>query len=148
MFKRILVPLDGSPTSNKALVAALELARERGSLVRLVHSVDDYIYFTGYEYAGDVLKYTRGYGEKVLKDGSDIAASAGVPVEVRLLESRGQRLGDEIAEQAREFGADLVVVGTHGRRGVGRALLGSGAEQVIRVAPCPVLVVRSDAAEA
>jgi nucleotide-binding universal stress UspA family protein len=65
-----------------------------------------------------------------------------VPADTRLVESRGPRLGDAVAAEAREWEADLVVVATHGRRGLGRVLLGSGAEQVIRQAPVPVLVVR------
>jgi nucleotide-binding universal stress UspA family protein len=65
-----------------------------------------------------------------------------VSSDTRLVDRPGQRLGEAVAEEARSFEADLVVVGTHGRRGLGRALLGSGAEQVIRLAPVPVLVVR------
>ena len=61
----------------------------------------------------------------------------------RLQHSAGQRLGDTVADAARDWGADLVVLGTHGRRGVGRVLLGSGAEQVIRCASVPVLIVRN-----
>jgi len=59
-----------------------------------------------------------------------------------LAEIPGIRLGETVAIQAREWKADLIVVGTHGRKGLGRVLLGSGAEQVIRTAPVPVLVVR------
>jgi nucleotide-binding universal stress UspA family protein len=53
-------------------------------------------------------------------------------------------LGESVADEAADWGADLVVLGTHGRRGLGRVLLGSGAEQVIRLCPVPVLVVRGD----
>jgi nucleotide-binding universal stress UspA family protein len=66
-----------------------------------------------------------------------------VPAETKLVEGVGARLGEVVAEEARAWEADLVVVGTHGRRGVGRVLLGSGAEQVLRLAPVPVLAVRS-----
>ena len=142
MFKRILVPVDGSPTSTKALVAALQLARESGGRVRLVHSFDELAYLTGFEYSADLIRQTRGYAEKILKEGMDVAGSAGVPADTRLVDVPGQRLGEVIAGQAREFEADLIVVGTHGRRGLGRALLGSGAEQVIRLAPVPVLTIR------
>lgn len=142
MFKRILVPVDGSPTSDKALAAALQLARESGGRVRLVHSFDELVYLTGYEYSAELLQQTRGYGLKILQDGLVMAVAAGVPVDTRLVETFGDRLGDEMAEEARKFDADLVVVGTHGRRGVGRVLLGSGAEQIIRAAPVPVLAVR------
>ena len=143
MYKRILVPVDGSDTSKRALLAALQLARESGGQVRLLHVLDDLAYLSGYEYAGDVLKLAHEYAGKVVADAKEVATSAGVPAEAQLLEAPGKRLGDVVAEEARAWAADLVVVGTHGRRGLGRALLGSGAEQVIRMAPVPVLSVRS-----
>ena len=144
MFHRILVPVDGSATSNKALVAALQLAHERGGRVRLVHAFDELSYLTGYEYSPELIDQTRGFAEKVLQDGLEIARAVGVPADTRLMEVPGRRLGDLVAEEARRFEADMIVVGTHGRRGIGRVLLGSGAEQVIRLAPVPVLVIRGD----
>jgi nucleotide-binding universal stress UspA family protein len=54
------------------------------------------------------------------------------------------RLGEAVAREAQQWDADLIAVGTHGRRGLGRVLLGSGAEQIIRVAPVPVLVIRGE----
>ena len=145
MFHRILVPIDGSPTSTKALVTALQLARESGARVRLVYVLDELSYLTGYEYSPELMRHTRGYGEHVLKSGLDIAASAGVPADQQLVETLGLHLGEQVAAAARRFEADLVVVGTHGRRGVGRMLLGSGAEQILRLAPVPVLSVRGEA---
>lgn len=144
MFLRILVAIDGSPTSTKALVAALQLARESGGRVRLVHSFDELSYLTGYEISTDVLQQCRGYAEKVLQEGLEFARASGVPADTKLMETPGRRLGDQVAEEARRFEADLIVVGTHGRRGIGRVLLGSGAEQVIRLAPVPVLAVRGE----
>jgi nucleotide-binding universal stress UspA family protein len=143
MYKRILVPVDGSETSNKAAVAALQLAREAGGRVRLVHVLDELAYLTGYEYSADLLAVARDYAKKVLDDALAMAQSAGVPADTKLMEVPGGRLGELVAEEARSWDADLVVVGTHGRRGVGRVLLGSGAEQVLRLAPVPVLAVRS-----
>lgn len=143
MFKRILVPVDGSETATKALVAALQLAREADGRVRLIHSLDELAYLSGYEFAGDVLGVARGEAERVLQEALDIAKASGVPADSRLVEVPGRRLGEVIAEEARAWEADLVVVGTHGRRGVERVLLGSGAEQVIRMAPVPVLSVRA-----
>lgn len=142
MFKRILVPVDGSGTSNRALAVALQLAREWGSNVRLVHALDEFAYFSAYEYSSELLRVAREQAEKVLQDGLEAAKSSGVPADSRLMDAPGQRLGDLVADAARGWEADLVVVGTHGRRGLGRVLLGSGAEQVIRNAPVPVLTVR------
>jgi nucleotide-binding universal stress UspA family protein len=142
MFKRILVPVDGSDTSTKALVAALQLAREANGRVRILHSFDELAYLSGYETGVDVLQIARDGAGKLLRNLMDVAKASGVPADSRLVELPGQRLGDIVAEEAQAWEADLVVVGTHGRRGVGRVLLGSGAEQVIRRAPVPVLTIR------
>jgi len=142
MYKRILVPVDGSDTSNKALVAALQMARDSGGRVRLLQVFDELAYLSGFEMTPEVLQSARDYAQKVLDDTLAMANSAGVPADTRLVETVGLRLGELVADEARAWEADLVVVGTHGRRGVGRVLLGSGAEQVLRLAPVPVLAVR------
>lgn len=145
MYKRILVAVDGSETSNKALVSALQLAREAGGRIRAIHVFDMMAYMTGYEFSPSVLEQAQAAARKAVGDALEIARSAGVPAEGDLVDEPGRRLGDVVADQARAFDADLVVVGTHGRHGFARALLGSGAEQVIRLAPVPVLVVRAKA---
>ena len=146
MFKRILVPVDGSDTSKKALAAALELAHDSNGRVRLFHAVDELAYVTGFEYSADVVKIAQQASAKVLEEAAAMATAAGVPCESELIEFPGQRLGDTVAEAARHWEADLIVVGTHGRRGLGRVILGSGAEQIIRVAPTPVLTIRGQEA--
>lgn len=143
-YRRILVPVDGSPTSNKALVAALNIARDGDGRVRLVHVLDELTYLTGFEASGEVFTLLRQAGERVLADAAEVARSAGVNAEMQFIDEAGVRLGDAVARAAGEWEADLVVVGTHGRRGVQRALMGSGAEQIIRLAPVPVLVIRAD----
>ena len=143
-YRRILVPVDGSPTSNKALVAALDMARDVDARVRLVHLIDELAFVTGFEASAEVLPLIRQDAERVLNEAAEIARAAGVTVETQLLDRPGQRLGDCIANEAADWDADLIVVGTHGRHGVQRALLGSGAEQIIRLAPVPVLVIRGD----
>jgi len=147
MYQRIIVPIDGSQTSNHALAAALGLARESGGRVRLIHVVEEMAYLTGYDqfggYAGDLLKVMRETGASVLAGGLAKAQEAGVPADQLLCDNLGERLPEVVAEEARRWNADLIVVGTHGRRGVGRILMGSGAEQIVRMAPVPVLVIRS-----
>lgn len=143
-FRRIVVPVDGSPTSNKALVAALQIARDAGGSVRLVHVMDALSYVTGFEAGPIVLEAAHEGAERVLVAALEIANSAGVTAQTQLIDRPGERLGDCIAREARDWKADLVVVGTHGRRGVSRMLLGSGAEEVIRLAPVPVLVIHGD----
>jgi len=142
MYKRILVPVDGSECSSKALVAALQLANESGGRVRLVHDLDQLAYLSGFEFTTDVLQAAREFSQKVLDDALAIAKAAGVPADTKLMDAPGGRLGEMVTEEARQWEADLVVVGTHGRRGMSRVLLGSGAEQVLRLAPVPVLAVR------
>jgi nucleotide-binding universal stress UspA family protein len=143
-YRRILVPVDGSPTSNKALVAALQIARDGGGSVLLVHAIDELAYLTGFETSTDVLTLVRQGGERVLADAKEIATAAGVQAQTRFLDEPGLRLGESIAKEATDWKADLVVTGTHGRRGISRVLLGSGAEQIIRHAPVPVLVIRGE----
>jgi nucleotide-binding universal stress UspA family protein len=143
-YRRIMIPVDGSPTSNQALVAALQIARDSGGRVRLVHVVDAFAYLTGFEASAVVYEEIRKGAQRVLTAALEIANAAGVPVDTMLVDEPGRRLGECIADEAGKWEADLVVVGTHGRRGIARALLGSGAEQVIRLSPTPVLVIRGD----
>jgi nucleotide-binding universal stress UspA family protein len=151
MYKRILMPVDGSHSSNKALIAALQLARDANAQVRLIHVVDELAYLSGYEayfsYSAELLEIAQKIGKKILDDAMAIAQAAGVEVDQILLENIGEHLGETIADAAKRWDADLIVVGTHGRRGVGRFFLGSGAEQIIRLAPVHVLVVRSPESE-
>ncbi|MEO7886893.1 MAG: universal stress protein [Polaromonas sp.] len=151
MFKRILIPVDGSDTSNHALVAALQMARETSASVRLVHIVNEMAYLGGIDpygtYSADLTGMMREGGAKVLTDAMAIAQSAGIEASQALLDEPGQRLGASVAEAVKFCGADLVVVGSHGRRGIGRVLLGSGAEQILRLAPVPVLVIRHSDSE-
>jgi nucleotide-binding universal stress UspA family protein len=143
-YSRILVPVDGSPTSNKALVAALNIARDGDGRVRLVHAVDELAFVTGFEASGEVFAAIRNGAERLLADAATIANAAGVNCETMLIDKPAQRLGESIANAAKSWNADLIVVGTHGRHGIQRVLLGSGAEQIIRLAPVPVLVIRGE----
>lgn len=105
MYKRILVPVDGSPTSNKALTAALQLARDGGGCVRVVHAFDDLAFLSGYTYDGSVLRAARAGADSILKTALEIAAAAEVPADSKLLETRGRRLGDAVADEARAWQA-------------------------------------------
>lgn len=143
MFKRILVPVDGSDSSTRALVAALQLARDSGGRVRVMHALDELAYVSSFAATAGILDAARKEAFKTLDDALAIARAGGVPADSSFVQADGQRLGDAVAQEAQAWGADLVVVGTHGRRGVHRMLLGSGAEQVLRLAPVPVLAVRT-----
>ncbi|MFM8866259.1 MAG: universal stress protein [Limnohabitans sp.] len=143
-FQKILVPVDGSSTSAKALDYALQLARDNHSQVRAMHAIDELGYLSGYEYSGQLVDAARKSASEVLHKAVLAAQAAGVALDTHLIDQPGQRLGQTVADEAARWGADLVVTGTHGRRGVGRMLLGSGAEQIVRMAPVAVLTVRAD----
>ena len=144
-YKRILVPLDGSTTSNAGLKEALKLAKAGKGRLRLLHVVDDTVLFRMAEPGvdlGSLLDELRRRGKQVLQAAARKAASQKVKAESDLSESFGLRVADIITRVARRWRADLVVIGTHGRRGVSHLLLGSVAEGVVRLAPAPVLLVR------
>ena len=143
LFKKILVPIDGSDTADKAMRMALDMARESLASVRFMHVIDDDRYFSSYEFSADLRTYAFDNAKKLLQNAMDAAAALGVNADTQLINKPGQRLGENVADEAQNWGADLVVVGTHGRRGLGRMLLGSGAEQVVRLSPVPVLMVRA-----
>lgn len=142
-YQRILVPVDGSATALQALATAIEFARASGGRLLAVHAVEELAFVAGMDYSGQLITVAREAGEKSLQEAAQRARDAGVEVETRLLEHGARRLGESIAHCAQEWQADLIVVGTHGRRGMGRLLLGSGAEQIIRLATAPVLVIRA-----
>jgi nucleotide-binding universal stress UspA family protein len=142
LFKKILLPVDGSNTSNKALDYALKLAQADQAEVRLIYCIDELSLLSSHEYSGEMVQLARENGHTILQAGMALASAAKVKADTRLMDRVGQRLGESVADAAGDWGADLIVLGTHGRRGIGRVLLGSGAEQVMRMSPVPVLMVR------
>ena len=148
MYQRILVPVDGSPTASRGLDEAVKLAKLAQGRLLLVHLVEPLPYALAGEGYGamtaDIVGMMTEAGRKVLNEAQQRVEKEGVAVETKLVESIDARLSDCIAEQVDAWRADLVVVGTHGRRGVQRMLLGSDAELIVRTAKVPVLLVRGD----
>ncbi len=148
MYKKILVPVDGSATSRRGLDEALKLAKASGGTLRLVHVVNELIIDVGgagagaATYYGDLIEGLREGGKRILADAEKIVRDQGVALESEMIETIGGRAADAIINQAIESKADLIVMGTHGRRGIKRLALGSDAEMVLRHAPVPVLMVR------
>ena len=146
MYDRILVPIDGSPTSERALAEAAGLARLCSATLRLLHVMDPLMHITGYErpevFVREIEPALRKAAQDLLAKARDGVADERVKVETALVDSVGQRVSDIILDQAAAWPADLIVIGTHGRRGVDRVLMGSDAEQVARRSPVPVLLVR------
>ena len=148
MYQRILVPIDGSPTSTRGLDEAIRLAKLTGATLRLVHVLDELVFPTGFHtgatYTNDVLPMIKKAGESILMIGKARVAAAGVTVDTLLMECFATRTSEMVIAQAQDWQADLVVLGTHGRRGIGRFLMGSDAEQIVRGATVPVLLVRAE----
>jgi len=146
MYARILVAVDGSPTSDRALAEALTLAKEQRAALRIVHVIDTLPPIAGLETMdiSGLQKALRDAGEQVLERAQTQAAAAGVPVDSRLIDlaTAGTRIAALVCAEARSWPADLIVLGTHGRRGLDHLLLGSVAEGVVRIAPSPVLLIR------
>ena len=151
MYSNILVPVDGSPTSDRALVEAARLAKLCGARLRILHVIDPIAHMTGFErpevYVRDILPQLIAGGEQVLQKARQeaLAVAPELAIETELQEGRGQRTWEIIVERAKATQADLLVLGTHGRRGFNRVLMGSDAEQVVRHAAAPVLLVRPQA---
>ncbi len=146
MYDRILVPIDGSPAATRGLSEAIKLANRRGGRLRLLHVVDELPAMLPPAGATDiVIAQLRSAGDEILKAGAAQARDAGVQAECKLIEEMGGEAGVRILEEAQSWDADLIVCGTHGRRGVRRLLMGSDAEYVVRRSPVPVLLVPSAA---
>jgi nucleotide-binding universal stress UspA family protein len=144
VYQKILVPIDGSATSMRGLDEALKIAKTQGSRLRLFHAVNefvlDYSYGAGL-YGTNLIDSLRDAGRNILRQAEALAVQQGVAVESVLAESIGGPAADLIVAQAGEWPADLIVMGTHGRRGLRRLAMGSDAEAVVREAPVPVLLI-------
>jgi nucleotide-binding universal stress UspA family protein len=148
MFKKILIATDGSAPSTKAVKSGVDLAKATGASVLLVtvtelwsaldvaHAADAGINnpIEQYEALADRL------AQKSLTAAAEIAKSAGVAAET--LHVRDRAPAEGVVATAKEKGSDLIVVGTHGRRGLNRLILGSQAQEILHHSEVPVLVVR------
>jgi nucleotide-binding universal stress UspA family protein len=146
MYERILVPVDGSDASNRGLQEAIKLSKALGGELRLVHIVDDSALAlnpeAGIAAAPLVADFAQA-GKSILEEARGVAQAEGLESTVVLHENFSGRVADLIVEEARKWRAEIIVMGTHGRRGVRHAVLGSDAEAVVQRADVPVLLVRS-----
>lgn len=140
--KKILVPVDFGEASDRAVAYALSLARRLDAEVIVMHAYE--IPVVGFP--DGALIATSDVASRIVNGAQTALAEVmrrndtGVPLKTMLKQEAPWRAILEVIE---ETGADLVVMGTHGRRGLPRALLGSVAEKLVRTAPCPVLTVRT-----
>lgn len=147
-FRTLLVPLDFSDHANAALEVAVDLARASGGTIHLVHAYEvplGAIPPYGVALPETLLTQVRDAAARRLDKAAQKVEAAGVACEIHVLHGPA---ADAIAEEAKRLGVDLVVMGTRGLTGLKHVLLGSVAERTVRVAPCPVLTVRTRSAEA
>ena len=142
MYKKILVPLDGSTPSATALTEALRFAGTQDARLTLLFVCEGLRYVLA-EAPIDLTAEIKREGETVLSQAAAEARAAGVGTDAALVEAGDRRVAEAIVEEAERCGADLIAMGTHGRRGVQHLMLGSVAEGVIRRATMPVLLLRS-----
>lgn len=144
MYKRIMVSVDGSDTSNRGLKEAINLAKDQQATLAIAHVIDIVVSFGAGQFPQTYVEATRELARHTIDEARETAHAAGIEAEIQSVEilTSGYHVGDTVAQLARDWKADLLVVGTHGRRGVSRLLIGSVAERIVRVSPCPLLLVR------
>ena len=145
-YKRILVAVDGSETSTQAMQEAINLAKNQQATLRIIYIADEFVvvgdgvYFDYKQYENAV----RNYGLSVINKMESLAKKASVSFESSMIENTEHAvwIPEKIIAEANSWQADLLVIGTHGRRGFSHLMLGSVAEGVIRIASIPVLLIR------
>lgn len=144
MFKKIMIATDGSETSMRTAKLAIDLARLAGGRVAAIYVVDMYrlAQLPGYTTLPGLSERLMGLmlteGEKATSEIGEMASNAGVPFEKIIAEGNPS---EEILRQSRESGIDLLVMGSIGRTGLEKIMLGSVAEKVVRHSKVPVLIV-------
>ena len=144
MYRRILVAVDGSPAATRALDEAIRLATEDGVSLCLIHVVE-----MPYVVDGETVDFTTlaeeraELGRRLLAEASARVRRAGIELEVVLTSTDGGTVGAAIVAEAKQWSADLIVLGTHGH-GLVHRLLGSTVEDLVRATPVPVLLVRGE----
>ncbi len=149
MYKVILVAIDGSDTARDALHAAVNLAEKNHAKLYILHVADE-----SYVYRGGLcidcctqIELIRKEGKKILTSAKKVLAKHhSVEYATILIELRSvhERVAEIIIAQALELNANVIVVGSHGRRGFSRLFLGSVAEKVLRLTDVPVLLIKGN----
>ncbi|KTT22146.1 MULTISPECIES: universal stress protein [Pseudacidovorax] len=144
MFNHILVPIDGSETSMLAVSKASGLALAFGSRITLIHVIDNYPFIgVGADYAlgqNEYLAAATASANTALARGVAALAAEGLHSDQRVID--GHVVHEGIVDTAKALGCDLIVMGSHGRTGIEKLLLGSVTQRVLQEAPMPVLVVK------
>ncbi|QMT59485.1 MULTISPECIES: universal stress protein [unclassified Legionella] len=146
MYKNIIVAIDDSDTSMQAFEEAIKLSKVHQAKLRIVHIANEFYapyVGTGVDYEKLEASF-KEYGQQFLDKMKTIARKKHAECEAQLIEMNPseEKVPEKIIEAAKDWSADLIVIGTHGRRGYQHLLLGSVAEGVIRNAPIPILLIR------
>lgn len=144
MFQHILVPVDGSASAQRAVDKAAALARAFGSAVTVIYVIDPYPYTgLGSDFAygqAEYLAAAQAEAQEALAAAQRALQAAEVPAQTEVIEAHAVWRG--ILDAAAQRGADLIVMGSHGRRGLEKLILGSVTQAVLSHARINVLVVR------
>jgi nucleotide-binding universal stress UspA family protein len=146
MYQRILVPVDDSAASQRGLREAIGLALDQRATLHLVHVIDSFMPMVDPAFWPNLIDLNRGLtdsAEALLAQAAAEAKQAGVATDTEVRETLDNRAASAIVAAARDAGCDLIVMGTHGRRGASHLVLGSDAEAVLKTSPVPVLLVRT-----
>ena len=153
MYQRIMVAIDDSFATSNVLATAIEMAKQSGASLAICHAVDETLFA---QRMGEIMlsnsvsaieNNLRGEAQAFLDQAADVARTAGVAVETRLIASEAKQVADMLAEAASEWQADLLVVGSNdGKRGLDRFFVGSVASRLVQKARTSLLLVRATAA--
>ena len=141
MYDAILLPTDGSAPSDAAREHAVSIAVAYDATLHAIYVIDDQSLRAARIDSDTIVAQFEDEGESLVADVAHAASEAGVACETAVLHGHPHEV---IVEYTEEHGVDLVVMGTHGRHGVQRFLLGSVTERVVRSSPMPVLTVRGE----
>ena len=147
MYQHILVPIDGSETAEQGLYEAIRLAADQKARLRLLYVIDDFPMLTEMSSVANFdtsLQRLRDHGQQLLFNSRKLANDSGVQADPVLREVTAGRVSNTVVDEAKTAACDLIVMGTHGRRGFSRMALGSDADLVVRTSPVPVLLVRKN----
>ncbi|KAF0146086.1 MAG: UspA domain-containing protein [Nitrospirae bacterium] len=139
VYKSILVPFDGSEFSKKAINRACELSKIDNARVTVLYVIPRYEEMIGFFKTDSIRKSLMKEAQRIVDEAKDIASKQGVAANTEITEGPS---GEEILTTASKLNNDLIVMGSHGWRGVSKAMMGSTVERVITNASCPILVVR------
>lgn len=144
MYKRILVPIDGSDPSDLALREAIVLAKDQNATIGIFHVVDLTTTYSSLNSPNVVERQSalQADGQKVVANGSELVRAMGVQCDSKCISTFNKDICGLIENEANHWSADVIVIGTHGRQGIRRMFLGSVAEGLARISNKPLLLIR------